>query len=37
MFCSAADEGKFTKDDYPSGPWRDRFFRISAADADGTV
>ncbi|KAF3063564.1 hypothetical protein GL218_02420 [Daldinia childiae] len=37
MFCSAPDEGKFTELDYPSGPWRDRFFRIGAARADGTV
>lgn len=37
MFCSAPDEGKFTELDYPSGPWRDRFFRIGAAGADGKV
>ncbi|KAL7940996.1 hypothetical protein V8C42DRAFT_336141 [Trichoderma barbatum] len=37
MFCSAPDDGKFTELDYPSGPWRDRFFRIGAAAADGTV
>lgn len=37
MFCSAPDEGKFSEDDYPSGPWRDRFFRIGAANSDGTV
>ncbi|KAL7919237.1 hypothetical protein ACQKWADRAFT_323111 [Trichoderma austrokoningii] len=37
MFCSAPDEGKFTKLDYPSGPWREDFFRIGAARADGTV
>ncbi|KAH6603973.1 hypothetical protein Trco_007419 [Trichoderma cornu-damae] len=37
MFCSAPDEGKFTKLDYPSGPWRERFFRIGAARSDGTV
>lgn len=37
MICSAPDEGKFTELDYPSGPWRDRFFRIGAAHADGTV
>lgn len=37
MFCSAPDNGKFTDNDYPSGPWRDRFFRIGAAGADGTV
>ncbi|KAI1083970.1 hypothetical protein F5B20DRAFT_526194 [Whalleya microplaca] len=37
MFCSAPDEGKFPKPDYPSGPWHDRFFRIGAACADGTV
>ncbi|UKZ68741.1 uncharacterized protein TrAtP1_009763 [Trichoderma atroviride] len=37
MFCSAPDEGKFTKRDYPSGPWREDFFRIGAARADGTV
>jgi hypothetical protein len=37
MFCSAPDEGKFVQLDYPSGPWRDRFFRIGAAGADGTV
>lgn len=37
MFCSAPDEGKFTELDYPSGPWRDRFFRIGAASADGKV
>lgn len=34
MFCSAPDEGKFTKLDYP---WREDFFRIGAARADGTV
>ncbi|KAK4151929.1 hypothetical protein C8A00DRAFT_44937 [Chaetomidium leptoderma] len=37
MFCSAPDEGKFTELDYPSGPWRDRFFRIGAAGSDGSV
>ncbi|KAH6691548.1 hypothetical protein F5X68DRAFT_202092 [Plectosphaerella plurivora] len=37
MFCSAPDEGKFSEFDYPSGPWRDRFFRIGAASADGKV
>jgi hypothetical protein len=37
MFCSSPDEGKFTELDYPSGPWRDRFFRIGAAGADGNV
>jgi hypothetical protein len=37
MFCSAPDDGKFSGLDYPSGPWRDRFFRIGAARADGTV
>ncbi|KAF1977652.1 subtilisin-like protein [Bimuria novae-zelandiae CBS 107.79] len=37
MFCSTPDSGKFTDVDYPSGPWRDRFFRIGAANADGTV
>ncbi|EHK48130.1 hypothetical protein TRIATDRAFT_172115, partial [Trichoderma atroviride IMI 206040] len=37
MFCSSPDEGKFTELDYPSGPWRDHFFRIGAARADGTV
>ncbi|QYS99615.1 ANK_REP_REGION domain-containing protein [Trichoderma simmonsii] len=37
MFCSSPDEGKFTEFDYPSGPWRSRFFRIGAARADGTV
>jgi hypothetical protein len=37
MICSAPDEGKFTELDYPSGPWRERFFRIGAAHADGTV
>ncbi|KAK1244934.1 hypothetical protein MKX08_004563 [Trichoderma sp. CBMAI-0020] len=37
MFCSSPDEGKFTALDYPSGPWRDHFFRIGAARADGTV
>jgi hypothetical protein len=37
MMCSAPDEGKFTELDYPSGPWRERFFRIGAAHADGTV
>ncbi|KAI0858065.1 hypothetical protein F4860DRAFT_487559 [Xylaria cubensis] len=37
MFCSAPDEGKFTDLYYPSGPWRDHFFRIGAAKADGTV
>ncbi|KAI0539494.1 hypothetical protein GGR58DRAFT_464533 [Xylaria digitata] len=37
MFCSAPDKGKFTDLDFPSGPWRDRFFRIGAAKADGNV
>ncbi|KAI2472565.1 hypothetical protein F4781DRAFT_428267 [Annulohypoxylon bovei var. microspora] len=37
MFCSAPDAGKFTELDYPSGPWRDRFFRIGAARADGAL
>ncbi|UKZ59551.1 uncharacterized protein TrAtP1_000852 [Trichoderma atroviride] len=37
MFCSSPDEGKFTEVDYPSGPWRDHFFRIGAARANGTV
>ncbi|KAI1099978.1 hypothetical protein F4804DRAFT_336702 [Jackrogersella minutella] len=37
MFCSAPDGGKFDEPDYPSGPWRDRFFRIGAAHADGSV
>lgn len=37
MFCSAPDGGKFTERDYPSGPWRNRFFRIGAAGSDGTV
>ncbi|KAK4077874.1 uncharacterized protein Triagg1_3568 [Trichoderma aggressivum f. europaeum] len=37
MFCSSPDEGKFTELDYPSGPWRSRFFRIGAARADGTI
>lgn len=37
MFCSAPDEGKFTELDYPSGPWREHFFRIGAARSDGTV
>ncbi|KAI1821589.1 hypothetical protein F4861DRAFT_518361 [Xylaria intraflava] len=37
MFCSAPDDGKLTELDYPSGPWRDRFFRIGAANVDGTV
>ncbi|KAL5088991.1 hypothetical protein Trisim1_006135 [Trichoderma cf. simile WF8] len=37
MFCSAPDDGKFTELDYPSGPWRDHFFRIGAAAADGTI
>lgn len=37
MFCSTPDSGKFTDVDYPSGPWRDRFFRIGAANASGTV
>lgn len=37
MFCSSPDEGKFTKHDYPSGPWPEKFFRIGAARADGTV
>jgi len=37
VFCSAPDEGKFTKLDYPSGPFQDRFFRIGAARANGTV
>ncbi|KAL2140335.1 hypothetical protein VTI28DRAFT_3979 [Corynascus sepedonium] len=37
MFCSAPDKGKFIELDYPSGPWRDRFFRIGAARASGTV
>ena len=37
MFCSTPDKGKFTELDYPSGPWRDSFFRIGAARADGSV
>ncbi len=38
MFCSAPDEGKFTECvQYPSGPWRDGFFRIGAATASGAV
>ncbi len=38
MFCSAPDEGKFAEfTHYPSGPWRDRFFRIGAATASSTV
>jgi hypothetical protein len=37
MFCSSPDEGNFTELDYPSGPWRERFFRIGAAGADGRV
>ncbi|KAI1370785.1 hypothetical protein F4677DRAFT_457624 [Hypoxylon crocopeplum] len=37
MFCCAPDKGKFNESDYPSGPWRDRFFRIGAAHADGSI
>ncbi|KAG7286708.1 hypothetical protein NEMBOFW57_009019 [Staphylotrichum longicolle] len=37
MFCATPDRGKFTELDYPSGPWREKFFRIGAARADGTV
>lgn len=37
MFCSAPDKGKFTEHDYPSGPWRNEFFRIGAAHANSTV
>jgi hypothetical protein len=40
MFCAAPDKGKFTENDYPSGPWLNRpggFFRIGAAGADGTA
>jgi hypothetical protein len=39
MFCSTPDKGKFLTTDYPSGPWRNdkKFFRIGAANADGTV
>lgn len=37
MFCAAPDEGKFSGKEYPSGPWPDKFFRIGAAKADGTV
>ena len=37
MFCSSPDEGNFKKLDYPSGPWRERFFRIGAAGADGRI
>ena len=38
MFCSAPDEGKFADSaHYPSGPWRDKFFRIGAATASGAV
>lgn len=36
VFCSAPDQGKFTgQHDYPSGPFRDNFFCIGAAGADG--
>ncbi|KAF5011780.1 hypothetical protein FDECE_2147 [Fusarium decemcellulare] len=31
------DQRKFTELDYPSGPWRDHFFRIGAAHSNGTV
>ena len=38
MFCSAPDDGKFADSaHYPSGPWRDKFFRIGAATASGAV
>jgi hypothetical protein len=37
MFCSAPDQGKFTLSDYPSAPFPKEFFRIGAANADGTV
>ncbi|KAM0408542.1 hypothetical protein ACHAPD_012018 [Fusarium lateritium] len=37
MFCSAPDKGKFTGADYPSAPFPTKFFRIGAANADGTV
>jgi len=37
MFCAAPDEGKFSGKEYPSGPWPDKFFRVGAAKADGTV
>ncbi|KAM0544666.1 hypothetical protein ACHAPJ_011727 [Fusarium lateritium] len=37
MFCSAPDQGKFTDSLYPDGSRRDRFFRIGAAHAYGTV
>lgn len=37
MFCSSPDEGNFQELDYPSGPWRNRVFRIGAAGADGRI
>ncbi|KAM0494430.1 hypothetical protein ACHAP8_008573 [Fusarium lateritium] len=37
MFCSAPDKGKFTGADYPSAPFPKKFFRIGAANSDGTV
>ncbi|KAF9768541.1 hypothetical protein IL306_014140 [Fusarium sp. DS 682] len=37
LFCSAPDKGKFTEADYPSAPFPDKFFRIGAANSDGTV
>ncbi|KAF5967559.1 intracellular serine protease [Fusarium bulbicola] len=37
MFCSAPDKGKFTGSDYPSAPFPKKFFRIGAANSDGTV
>ncbi|KAJ8131774.1 hypothetical protein O1611_g1849 [Lasiodiplodia mahajangana] len=37
MFCSAPDEGKFSQLKFPRGPWRNEFFCIGAARADGTI
>lgn len=37
MFCSCPDSGQFTSKDYPTAYNRDRFFRIGAANDDGSV
>ncbi len=37
MFCSSPDNGKFTARDYPTAHNRERFFRIGAANREGTV
>ncbi|KAK1762659.1 hypothetical protein QBC33DRAFT_600247, partial [Phialemonium atrogriseum] len=37
MFCSSPDSGQFTSKDYPTAYNRDRFFRIGAANDDGSV